>query len=437
MGNFRIIWLAFCAVILLSACKDDEPNGPTPPRVNEANFNITLNPEVAYQNISGFGGANGVFNGSLNLNNEQERKVFSTEDDGLGFSIYRIKLPYNSADWQALVPQAQAALSYGAKVIASPWSPPPALKSNNNAIGGFLLKENYEAYANHLNDYVAFMAENDVEIYGVSIQNEPDIQVSYESCDWTAADIRDFVKNYGDLIQSTRIMAPESFNFNQSYSDVLLNDAEAAANTDIIAGHIYGSGLAQLPLDEQAGKEIWMTEYLMNLGTGNAGAAAWTTYSDEQIWDETMDMLNTVHEAMSFNWNAYIWWYTKRYYSFLGDGTQGTTEGEILKRGVAFSHFSRFIRPGFVRIEASADKESGLDITAYEGEDQIVVVIINSTDSPIADVAFSFEGINITSAGSYNTTVLLDRSFRSLEINDSQVMISVLGRSVTTLVLDK
>lgn len=435
MRNLKYILSAFIIINILSACNNKE-NGPVNPPI-EATFNISINPEVTHQVISGFGGANGVFNGTLDLNAEQEEKVFSTEDGGLGFSIYRIKLPYNTADWQNLVPQAQAAISYGAKVIASPWTPPPVLKNINNAVGGFLLKENYEAYAQHLNDYVAFMAENNVEIYGISIQNEPDIQVSYESCDWTAADIRDFVKDYGDLIQGTRIMAPESFNFNQAYSDVILNDEEATANTDIIAGHIYGGGLARLPKAEQAGKEIWMTEYLMNLGTGNNGAAAWTTYSDEEVWEETMEMLNTIHESMRFNWNAYIWWYTKRYYSFLGDGTQGTTEGEILKRGHAFSHFSKFVRPGFVRIEANEDKASGLNITAYEGEDQIVVVIINPTESAVADVGFSINGGTINSAGSYTTTLLLDRSFRNLEINNNQALVSVLGKSVTTLVLER
>ncbi len=274
----------------------------------------------------------------------------------MGFIIYRIKLPYNPADWQNLVPQAQPALSYGAEMIASPWSPPSALKSNSNATGGFLLKENYEAYA----------------------------------------------------------------------------------NTDIIAGHIYGGGLARLPLAEQAGKEIWMTEYLMNLGTGNTGAVAWTSYSDEEIWDETMEMALTIHDAMRFNWNAYIWWYTKRYYSFLGDGTQGTAEGEILKRGIAFSHYSKYIRPGYVRIEANEDQLTGLNITAYEGDDQIVVVIINPTETAVADVGFSVNGgATITSAGSYSTTLLLDRSFRNLEVNENEVVISVLGKSVTTVVLER
>ena len=65
-----------------------------------------------------------------------------------------------------------------------------------------------------------------------------------------------------------------------------------------------------------------MTEYLLNLNSGNAGAAAWSTYSEAAIWNESLKMLGTVHDAMSNNWNAYIWWYLQRFYSFIGDGEQ-------------------------------------------------------------------------------------------------------------------
>jgi len=80
---------------------------------------------------------------------------------------------------------------------------------------------------------------------------------------------------------------------------------------------------------------------------------------------------------LTYNWNAYIWWYLPRYYSFIGDGEQGTNIGEILKRGYAFSHFSKFVRPGFVRVDASTSRYTDLKIIVYSGNDQIVVVIIN------------------------------------------------------------
>ena len=36
-------------------------------------------------------------------------------------------------------------------------------------------------------------------------------------------------------------------------------------------------------------------------------------------------MERTGNESMEANWTAYIWWYGKRYYSFIGDGESATT----------------------------------------------------------------------------------------------------------------
>ena len=260
-----------------------------------------------------------------------------------------------------ILESVQEAQSYGIKILASPWSPPAGLKSNGSDIGGYLLSDNYGAFKDHLNDFITYMNNNGVDIYAVSIQNEPDISVSYESCDWSSLAMTNFIRDYGDSIEGAKLAAPESFHFDQQYSNVMLNDTEAATNLDIVAGHIYGSGLAPYPLAEQKDKEIWMTEYLMNLNTGNAGAAAWNTYSESEKWDETLTMLTTIHDAMSYNWNAYIWWYIQRYYSFIGDGEFGTVNGEILKRGVAFSHYSKYVRPGYVRVDNRGYSECWLN----------------------------------------------------------------------------
>src|SRR5690606_343777 len=142
-----------------------------------------------------------------------------------------------------------------------PWAPPPALKSNGSDVGGRLLEENIEAFANRLNDFIDFMAYNGAPIDAISRQNDPDIQASYESCDWSSSTMRTFRKEYGGRINGVRIAAPESFNFNQAYTNAILNDDEAAAHLDIVAGHIYGGGLAPFPVALEKGKEVWMTEY--------------------------------------------------------------------------------------------------------------------------------------------------------------------------------
>ncbi|HRJ30078.1 MAG TPA: hypothetical protein PLV21_15050 [Cyclobacteriaceae bacterium] len=421
------IYLFLACLIACSHTKEPEPSPSIPFKI------LSIDPTTSYQTIAGFGGANQMW-GTQFPTASDIKKAFGTDESDLGLSIFRVRVASNPNEWPLIVNVIKETKKYGAKIQASPWSPPAALKSNANDIGGYLPEQNYEAFANHLNEFIAYMASQNASIDVISIQNEPDIQVSYESCDWTSAQIRNFLKNYGHLI-NTRLAAPESFNFNQSFTNDIINDSDAAANIDIVAGHIYGSGLAPFPLAEAKGKEIWMTEYLMNLNTGNAGAPAWTSYSEEAIWNETLQMLNTIHQSMMHNWNAYIWWYLKRYYSFIGDGTNGTVSGEILKRGYAFSHFSKFVRPGFRRIKTEFVQAEAL-ITAYKSDTQTVVVLINSGTIPITNISIKVSGQAPVSATQYVTTQSLDRMKTQLQAQDANLVFSLQPKSITTLVLE-
>lgn len=419
----------FAILFFLFSCGKEET-----PNLNPSDaFTVTIETDKTYQTIAGFGGANRMW-GTQFLKPAEAQKAFGTDESGLGLSIFRVRIASNKAEWPLILESVQEAQKQGVKILASPWSPPAELKSNGSDVGGRLPPANYEAFTEHINAFVDYMAENGVDIYAISIQNEPDIQVSYESCDWSPVSMADFVRDYGALIKGTKIAAPESFNFNQSYTNVLLNDAGAAENIDVVAGHIYGGGLAAFPLAEQQGKEIWMTEYLLNLNTGNAGAQPWTSYSESVKWEETLSMLNTIHEAMTYNWNAYIWWYLQRYYSFIGDGEQGTFNGEILKRGYAFSHFSKWIRPGYVRIDAQTNKDHELNITAYAGDGKMIVVIINPEESSVGNVNFQFP--SVSSAAAYATTEVLNRSDRTIKVEGDRVIMGILPKSVTTIVVE-
>ncbi|PHN01625.1 glycoside hydrolase [Flavilitoribacter nigricans] len=416
--------------IMTSGCEKEN----TTPGMQEDPFTITIQTDQQYQTIAGFGGANRMW-GTQFLKPAEAEKAFSVDGDGLGLSIFRVRIASNPAEWPLILESVQEATRYGVKIQASPWSPPAELKSNGSEIGGYLLPEHYGAFKDHINEFVQYMADNGVDIYAVSIQNEPDIQVSYESCDWSPAAMIDFISQYGHLIEGTRLAAPESFNFNSSFTNALLNDTEAVKNIDIVAGHIYGGGLAPLPLAESEDKEIWMTEYLLNLNTGNAGAAPWTSYDEAAKWAESLTMLNTVHEAMTHNWNAYIWWYLQRYYSFIGDGEQGTTEGEILKRGYAFSHFSKYVRPGSVRVGTQASEDTPLNITAYESDRQIVVVVVNPGAVAVGNVNFTMP--SAASAKAYATSAILTVQERPVDVQSDRVITGILPESVTTIVIEK
>jgi O-glycosyl hydrolase len=403
-------------------------------RVAQATTKLILDPSVVHQTITGFGGANMIW-GADYLTESEMDMAFGTGEDHLGLSIYRVRLPSSRSDWAGLVNSVKMANSRNVKVLASPWSPPAEWKSNNSTNGGgYLLKEHYADFANYINEYIQFMADNGAVIDAVSIQNEPDWKVDYEGCEYSAAEMYDFVRNYAGVIENAKVVAAESLNSNQAYTNDILNDATAADNLDIVGGHLYGGGLAVYPLAYEKEKQIWMTEYLLNLNSGNV-PSNWTEYTDQEtIWDETMEMLEGIHSAMAFDWNAYIWWYIRRYYSFLGDGNSGTQRGKILKRGYAFSQYSKFIRPGYQRIDISPEGVSTLKMTAYSGDGNIVIVIINPSEYSVRTVEVALPS-SATSAVSYTTSSGLNRKLNDNILNNDKVIVELPKESVTTIVL--
>ena len=439
--------LLFCCIALLSlilACSKPDSNelstdtNPNPdPNTgsgggSKPSLKIAIDPTTTYQTITGFGGANRMW-GAESLSIEEAAKSFGTADNQLGLTLFRVRLSSVKSDWSLIVNSVKEANKYGVKVLACPWSPPAELKSNNNTTGGHLLPENYKAFKDYINEFISYMATNGAKIDVVSIQNEPDWKASYESCDYTASEFIDFLNAPGDIV-GAKVAAPESLNFNQTMTNAVLSNDVAASKIDIVAGHTYGSGTAKFPLAEQKNKEIWMTEYLLNLNTGNTGAAAWSTYSETDKWNETLKMLTGIHDAMSCNWNAYIWWYIKRYYSFIGDGEQGTVSGQILKRGMAYSHFSKFIRPGFVRIANDLPSTSPFKVTTYKKGNQTVLVFVNPEPYTLSNVELS--GLNPSKASSYTTNISVSMEKKDLTITNQAISVAIKPYSITTVVIN-
>jgi len=431
--------VVICSAVMLFtlACTKDTKDIVTEVLNQGISYNITIDPATTYQTIAGFGGANAIW-GTDYLTASEMAVAFGTGDDGLGLSIFRVRLPSVKSDWAGLASTIKGANGYNVKVLASPWSPPAQYKSNNDVVGGgFLLENHYADFAGYINDFVAFMKSQSATIDVVSIQNEPDWKASYEGCEYDANQIFNFVKNFAGSIKGAKVLAAESMNFNHTYTDNILNDATAVNNISMVAGHLYGAGLAAYPLAEQKGKEIWMTEHLLNLDSGNK-PDNWTATTDPNtIWAETMDIMQEVHTAMIYNWNAYVWWYIRRYYSFLGDGEKGTTRGQILKRGYAISQFSKFIRPGYVRVKTTEENASlGLKITAYTGDNKTVVVIVNPSSLLHPQMNLVTAG-TISQATSYTTSVSKNRESAILSPSNNKVQVNLATNSITTVLISK
>lgn len=331
----------------------------------------TVNLGTTAQLIRGFGGINHpVWVGDLTA--AQRETAFGNGDGQMGMSVLRIWVSDNPNQWIREVETAKRAIALGAIVFATPWNPPSAMRESfgTNSDGTIKYRLKYSEYANyakHLNDFIAYMKNNDIDLYAISIQNEPDYAKEWTW--WTATEIVTFLKNNASAI-NCKIIAPESFQYTKSMSDPILNDATALANVDIIGAHLYGTTYANFPYplfkQKGAGKELWMTEvYYPN---SNANSA--------DILSEALETGQHIHSAMAdAEFQTYVWWYIRRQYSPMKE------DGTISKRGYIMSHYSKYVRPGYHRVDATKNPTTDVYVSAYKNGNDVVLVMLNKTTS--------------------------------------------------------
>lgn len=402
--------IVLIAGLLAIACKKKD-GGITPSPSVTTSYNSDVNLAASQQTIRGFGGAT-VFR--PDLTDADISTLFGTSDNQLGLSILRIRVnPFGSGQWGTELSNAKRAKALGAIVMATPWSPPASMKTNNNTTGGKLSTSSYADYATYLNSFADYMKTNGAELYALSIQNEPDIQVNYESCDWTGLEMTDFIKNNTFNFGNTKLMAAESFNFNQSFTDVILNDASAASKVGIIGGHIYGSGLKKYENAINKGKEVWMTEHLDTLTT----------------WTSVLATAKEIHDCMATaNYNAYIWWYIKRFYGPIDEN------GQMTKRGCVMAQFSKYIRFGYQRVDAT-NPTTDVYVSAYKGNAKTVIVAVNMSGSK-QNIKFNISGGTLPSSFTPHITSGTKNlsTEASVNVSNGSVTYELPASSITSLV---
>ncbi|MFC4066181.1 cellulose binding domain-containing protein [Actinoplanes subglobosus] len=418
------------------------PTSGPPTSSPPAAADITVNTATRYQTVDGFGAAVSIWGSAWSA--AETQTLVGLGANQLGLSIVRTGISPVSSEWATQVSALKTAKSYGSnvKILASPWTAPAAWKTNNSRINGGKLKTDYyDDYAGHLNSFVQYMRGQGVTVDVTSVQNEPDWHPDYDSMDWSGTELRDFVRDQGAKVQNTKLMVAEAVNLNYSYTDPTLNDATARNNIGYIGGHLYGTEsagrLANYPLAAQNGKPVWMTEWNLHAADGS-GSNIWGNPANQTVWNETLDdIMRTVHKSMESNWSAYVWWYGKRYYSFIGDGeaAYGTTAGAPLKRGYAFSQFSKYVRPGYQRVALTkSTKASPLEITAYQGDGKITLVVLNRSTSAVNNAVVQAPQ-NISRAEYYATSVNANAASQPATVNGGQVTVNVPARSISTIVL--
>ena len=77
-------------------------------------------------------------------------------------------------------------------------------------------------------------------------------------------------------------------------------------------------------------------------------------------------------------------------------------DGTISKRGYNMAHFSKFVRPGYVRVDASKSPETNVFTSAYKGDNKVVIVAINKSTSAV-NQKFVLQNGNASTVASWVT----------------------------------
>lgn len=273
--------------------------------------------------------------------------------------------------------------------FASPWSPPGWMKSTGNMIGGRLLPENYDAYAQYFVRFIQAYRDEGIPIYAVTVQNEPGVDRNggdpkwfYPSCRYTGAEERDFIKGhlgpaFAKAGLSTKIWSYDH-NFNVEttadgtdpglpYPRCVLSDPTAAQFVAGVAFHGYAgepSGIRQflnefphVPVHFTEGSVFGpqggrlLIEYLRN---GASSYNGWVTILDESgkpnngpfPASRTCITLNRQKGDVTYHYDYY-----------------------------QYGHFFRFLRRGAARIETAG------------GDDRLAAVAVQNSDGQIATVS--------------------------------------------------
>lgn len=415
----KMLSAAVGSVMMLTAVAGIQPGNIS------AAGNCSVDTGKTYQTIRGFGGINlpeWITQGDMT--DAQVQKAFGNGSDELGFTILRIYISDDSNAWKTAVPTAKRAQALGATVFASPWYPPASIRQNGNGSRYVLPTNQHAAYAKHLNSYIKYMEGQGIDLYSVSVQNEPDYAKDWTA--WSVQDIVSFIANYGKSVTEgtkAKLMSAESFQYRKDIYNGILGNAQALANTDLFGTHFYGTSRNDMnfPSLENCGKDIWMTEVYVP-----------DSSSDADTWPQALQVSENMHNGLVVgNLNAYVWWYIRRSYGPMKEN------GQISKRGYNMAQFSKWVRPGAVRIDATESPENNVLISAYKNTDgKIAVVAINKNSGTNTETIKLSKGETITKLEAYRTSGTENiKSVSGLSYSGSSFTAQLPGASVTTFVI--
>lgn len=382
---------------------------------------LLLFPQMKYQKIIGFGGA---FTGStcynlMKLSETQRRKAMKMlfNDDGLCYNFCRTTIHSSDfspqiytylkedaenldsfsidCDREYVIPIINSALMQNKDIMlfASAWTPPAFMKSNNSMFQGGELKESHkQMWADYMVKYLKAYRDEGIDIFAVTVQNEPHAVQTWESCSFTAEQEADFIENY--LVPSiekselgTKIIAWDH-NKERLFdrANEIMSDLSEKSQEQIFGfGFHWYSGThfdsVRMTKESYPNKALILTEFCKGDGC--------TDY--EVTVNDTVDFIEEIIGDLNNGTSAICDWNMvldtnggpchNRAFGCKSGIVADLKSNEILCTPLynAMSHFSRFIKRD-AKIIGTSSYSSDILMTAAENPDgEIATVILNKS----------------------------------------------------------
>lgn len=270
------------------------------------------------------------------------------------------------------------------KMMATPWSPPVWMKTNENSIGGSLKPEFYDIYANYLVKYIQEMKKEGFTIDALTIQNEPLHPGNNPSLLMYPFEQANFIKkSLGPAFQKaafkTKILIYDHNADRPDYPIQVLNDPSAKKYIDGTAFHLYGGSVEAIGEVHEVhpDKNLYFTEQW----TGSKGS-----FDGDLNWH-----IRTLVIGASRNWCKTVLEWNLANDPQMNPHTDGgcteclgalTIDGNKVSRNVSYyiiGHASKFVEPNSTRIFSNSLGDIS-NVAFKTPKGKIVLIAQNESD---------------------------------------------------------
>ena len=298
------------------------------------------------------------------------------------------------------IKQAIAAAGGKLTTYASPWSPPAWMKDNNDMLhGGKLKPEFYQSWANYYVKFINAYQKIGIPIWGISVQNEPMAVQRWESCNYSATEERDFIKNYlGPTMEKSGMKDKKIIAWDHN-RDLLYQRASTILSDPAAAKYVWGIGFHWYESWTGGGKifdNVQRTSEAFPKTNLIFTEGCNESFKLSQINDWRLGEVYGRSMINDFNMGTVAW----TDWNILLDETGGpnhvgnfcfapvhadskTGQLNYTNSFYYIGHFSKFIRPGAKRIVSSSSRGQLLTTAFLNTDGKIAVVVMNQSGEKI------------------------------------------------------